>query len=103
MKKEKDKSSFEIGLLSKAYINSKRLLLEAEQHVISIGESSFKASSFIVKHIEYCLNSLDIKSRIIIQNEVIEGKTGKWYLEYFSASTYYRLRKKAYEDFLRCL
>ena len=46
---------------------------------------------------------LDEKERFIIQKEVIEGETGTWYLDYFSMPSYYRHRKKAYAEFLRCL
>ena len=35
--------------------------------------------------------------------EVIEQENGHWYLEYFSTPSYYRHRRKAYKEFLRCL
>lgn len=60
---------------------------------------SIKANLEIVRHYEYCLIFLDYKEKIIIQNEVIEGKSGKWYLSYFSESAYYRIRTKAYNKY----
>lgn len=92
-----------IELLSKSYINSKRLLHEAEEGIITRDYNRIDSYRRIVRHIEYCTNCLDEKSRFIIQNEVIEGKSGKWYAEFYSAASYYRLRQKAYEEFFRCL
>ena len=103
MAKKPDKNSLEIKLLSKAYLYNKRLIIESNEHICKRNYDSLKASLKIVKHIEYCASSLEEKNRFIIKNEVIDGKTGKWYKEYFSAPTYYRIRKQAYEEFLRCL
>ena len=106
MEKKNDnlkKQKIEIELLSWNYINSKRIIEETQDDIIPCNYERLKSHLRIVKHIENVARCMSDKERIIIQNEVIEGKTGKWYLEYFSAPSYYRHRKKAYTDFLDCL
>ena len=46
---------------------------------------------------------MEEKEKIIIENEVLRGKKGKWYKEMMSAPSYYRYRNSAYDNFLRCL
>ena len=98
-----NKEKFEIELLSRNYLNSKRIIKETEEDIIHTSYERLKAYRRIVSHIENVTESLGEKERLIIQKEVIEGRSGKWYLEYFSAPSYYRHRRKAYSEFLRCL
>ena len=98
-----NKEKFEIELLSRNYLNSKRIIKETEEDIIHTSYERLKAYRRIVSHIENIAEGLGEKERLIIQKEVIEGRSGKWYLEYFSAPSYYRHRRKAYSEFLRCL
>ena len=98
-----NKQKFEIELLSRNYLNSKRIIKETEEDIIHTSYEKLKAYRRIVSHIENVAEGLGEKERLIIQKEVIEGRSGKWYLEYFSAPSYYRHRRKAYAEFLRCL
>ncbi|MBQ1307307.1 MAG: hypothetical protein IIZ64_05190 [Erysipelotrichaceae bacterium] len=98
-----NKEKFEIELLSRNYLNSKRIIKETEEDIIHTSYERLKAYRRIVSHIENVAEGLGEKERLIIQKEVIEGRSGKWYLEYFSAPSYYRHRRKAYSEFLRCL
>ena len=98
-----NKQKFEIELLSRNYLNSKRIIRETEEDIIHTSYEKLKAYRRIVSHIENVAEGLGEKERLIIQKEVIEGRSGKWYLEYFSAPSYYRHRRKAYSEFLRCL
>ena len=98
-----NKQKFEIELLSRNYLNSKRIIRETEEDIIHTSYEKLKAYRRIVSHIENVAEGLGEKERLIIQKEVIEGRSGKWYLEYFSAPSYYRHRRKAYTEFLRCL
>ncbi len=93
----------EIELLSKSYRNSKRILREADSQLFHYDRLILSQHRRIVAHIENVAESLDERDRFIIQKEVIEGNLGNWYLDYFSTSSYYRHRKKAYNEFLRCL
>lgn len=100
---KKKKQKFEIELLSKHYLQSKRMLREHEDNVIRCHHEKLRVLNKVVNHIEYVVESLEEPDRFIIQKEVIEGKRGKWYLEYLSSPSYYRHRSRAYEEFLRCL
>ncbi len=97
------KERLEISLISKSYINNKRIIRESEENIIKRNYEDLRVCHRIVDHIESVTSTLDEKERLIIENEVINGQSGKWYTEYFSAPTYYRQRRKAYKSFLRCL
>lgn len=92
-----------IELLSRNYINSKRVLNEVEEDVINVSEDRIEVHRKIVAHINYVTEAMEERERLIIENEVLKGKRGKWYKEMMSESTYYRLRHSAYYNFLRSL
>lgn len=65
---------------------------------------AFKAQRELIDLMESIINNfLDDDDRYIVYNEVILGKTGSWYYEMLTVSTYYRHRRKAYNNFLTCL
>ena len=97
------KKRFEIETLSRSYIESKRIIRESEENVINPGFGKLDRCLRIVRHIENVVDCLEENDQFIIRKEVIEGKRGNWYLEYYSSTSYYRLRDKAYDNFLRCL
>jgi|GEM_PF-1553426 len=49
------------------------------------------------RRIERCIEFMPEIERFIVYNEVVEFKSGNWYLGHMTSSTYYRQRKKAYE------
>ncbi len=55
------------------------------------------------KYVHYAINQLEEELRLIIFNDFMAKNKRNWYLEYFSTSSYYRLRKVAIEKFLNCL
>ena len=101
--KQLTKEQFEIQLLSQNYLESKRRLKEFDEKLVYYNSDRIKAYRRIVTHIEDIVMLLPEKQRIIIENEVLLGKTGAWYLEYFSAPYYYRHRENAYKSFLKSL
>ena len=96
-------NKFKIMLLSANYLDCKRSLREAQENIMPLSDEAYKTKMRIVTHIENVAQCLEEKHRLIIENEVIKGKRGKWYLEFLSAPSYYRHRLRAYEEFLRCL
>lgn len=90
----------DINVLTQSYIYSKREVEEADMGYFRRRREEIDNSRYIVKHIEAVTDSLDYKSKIIIENEVLKHRSGKWYMDYFSSATYYRSRNKAYKDFL---
>ena len=93
----------DIAVLSRSYINHKRVLDEAERGIFAYKPHRLEASKRMVEHIEAVTESLPEMDRIIIENVVLKGKTGRWYDLYFSAPTYYRIRKRAFKTFLNNL
>jgi len=101
--KETKQQKFIIEILSKNYIHSKRIIKESEENIIQCDPEKLRTCYRIVSHIDNVTECLGEREKFIIQKEVMEGRTGKWYMEFLSAPSYYRHRSKAYEDFLHCL
>ena len=93
----------DIEILSKNYRDFKLLLEEAQQNIASHDRRKIESGIMIVTHIENVIENLDEDDRFIIEKEIMEGRKGNWYLEYFSASSYYRHRNRAYMNFLSYL
>ncbi len=102
-KEKLEKHKFEIDLLSRHYRDSKIKLEDHRHAMVDICYHRVLNYKRTIKHIEDVASMLPHKQRIIIENEVMLGKTGNWYLEYFSSSSYFRHRMPAYENFLNCL
>lgn len=100
---EEEKDKLEISLITRSYFVHKRKIREDEESIISRPIEEIKASKRIIGHIDAVIEDLNEKDKFIIENEVKNGKEGKWYMVFLSSSTYYRQRKKAYRTFLRCL
>ena len=56
-----------------------------------------------VQEVEASLNNCSKDTQKIIRHGYLEVSEPKWYLEFYTRSVYYRLRKKAIEEFLNCL
>lgn len=65
----------------------------------------FKQENKEVALFEYVINFLlDEDDKCIMLNEFLLDKKGTWYInEGLTTSTYYRHRRKAYNNFLTCL
>ena len=92
-----------IDIVAKSYQTSKLILRENELGLSRRSDKSLEAYRFNVYHIEKVVESLNEDDRLIISNEVLSGKKGNWYLEYMSAPTYYRHRKRAYANFVHSI
>ncbi|MDI4567716.1 MAG: hypothetical protein E7Y34_01370 [Mycoplasma sp.] len=54
-----------------------------------------------ISYFEKMLKIMDVNHRLIIQNDFIEqSKNSSWYENYWSKSTYYKLKHEAIEEFL---
>ena len=92
-----------VDTVSNGYIHDKRLLKEEALGIIVLSEDEHRMCQRIVAHIEILVSYLDEKDRFIIDNEVLQGKKGTWYLDYYSVPTYYRHKNHAYEVFYKLL
>jgi hypothetical protein len=54
-------------------------------------------------HLMNTLYLMDSESQRILINEFIDKRQADWWKQYYSRSTYYRLKSIATENFLRCL
>ncbi len=79
-------------LKAKIMIESKISCVHLKPHVVDF-----------YRYIEYAISQLDVDSRLIIFNDFMAKNKGYWYLDYYSMSTYYRLRTIAINKFLDCL
>ena len=64
---------------------------------------TYKSDKTTKMLVENALKELDVDEQRIIQKSYIENNTDLWYLDYYTKSTYYRLKTKALSKFLHCL
>lgn len=75
------------------------LIALAYQNQWMIGENE----KSLLQYIQISLNRLSPELKEIIVNDFIELKDKLWYLEFYSKSSYYRLKNEAMTTFLNCL
>lgn len=90
-------------LVADSYAHHSRLLKEEALGIIELSESEHRTCKRVVSHIEILVSYLDERDKFIIENEVLRGKKGTWYLNYCSTPTYYRYRNRAYVVFFKLL
>ncbi|MBR2809729.1 MAG: hypothetical protein IKE33_05900 [Erysipelotrichaceae bacterium] len=83
-----------IRLLSKYYYKARRNIDNG------VGTET---EYYAVKEINNSIRRLDPTYRFIIENEIINGCCGDWYLGFMSKNAYFSNRKKAYREFLSLL
>jgi len=59
--------------------------------------------SDLVIMIDHVFDRLDVDYQRIIKNDFIEKTSKYWWNEYYSRTTYYRLKNKAMSQFINCL
>lgn len=89
--------------LSKSYGSCKRTIEVNDAYGVNFGDKDINNVKAVKYTFDLTIDQLKGLDYIIIDNEVRKGRDGYWYLEYMSVSTYYRVRKKAYTNFIRCL
>jgi len=92
-----------IAIIKGYYKNCKRFLFEHEYGISTFTRDQIQRYDRSVKVLEKIPNFMDDIDRLIIQNEVLKDKKGRWYEDYMSVSTYYRRRKKAYSNYINLL
>lgn len=76
--------------------------LEA-QNAVSLNMKDYRDAQEYVNDINRTLLDCTSDTKLIIRKEFLCVSEPGWYQEYFSRNTYYRLRKKAVEEFLNQL
>ena len=54
----------------------------------------------IIETFEIIMSSLSPETKFIITKEFVEGETGDWWVDFYSRSTYYRVKTRAMEEML---
>lgn len=83
----------------KRYLKKQNFYLDGLQ--VHESEGPFEKS--YVYHIEQALDDLDSDERIILTHENLENAPKNWWMDYYSKSTYYRIKHRAYRRFIDCL
>lgn len=89
-----------VSLIALVYVRARRKMLESENGAYDYPFYILNDCQKIVHHIDAVIESMDEKSRLILENEVKKGRKGEWYLEYCSTTTYYRIREEVYQAFI---
>ncbi len=90
--------------LIKCYKQSSNRIKRAEAcNTIQENEKLYLSDKTTRMLVDDALNELSPDEREIIVNCYIDVKKEGWYLDYFSRSTFYRLKSKAVNKFLHCL
>lgn len=66
-------------------------------------QSAYNSDLHYVQEVDRSLKNCSMDTQKIIRHGYLEIAEPKWYLEFYTRSAYYRLRKKAIEEFLNCL
>lgn len=90
-----------IDVLNKSYHYHKNVLLEDEYGITHYEHGRLRCSRRSVSRIESTVSIMPEREKLFIEAEILENKMGtKWYREYYSTPSYYRIRKIAYKMFL---
>lgn len=57
----------------------------------------------LVKIVDFCMENCSKETQLIIRNEFLQEPEKGWFLNYFTRSSYYRIRKKAVQEFAKNL
>lgn len=72
-------------------------ILQVSDHNLSILERSY------IYYVRVILEELSKDERRILVRDFIETSDRNWWMDYYSKSTYYRLKNEAIKHFLDCL
>lgn len=108
-KKDMDTFSFEeLDTLTRYHLRFYRLYLKREhfrgEH-LEVRESSHNPplEKSYVFSIQTSLDQLDSDERQILVQECLENAPKNWWMNYFSKTTYYRIKYRAISRFIHCL
>ncbi len=78
---------------------------EIKTGILQVNEESntYKYNDDLVIAIDCYLNECSRDTKCIIEKEYLNKNDPYWYLEYYTKSTYYRLKKKAILEFINCM
>lgn len=89
--------------LSECYLKSSRRVQIYKFQGINEESAQYKGDLTVLQMIEISLEACSKNTQMIIKNEYFTYKQHDWYLDYYSKSSFYRLKKLAIIEFIDCL
>ena len=68
-----------------------------------VNDSDRRKSDELFDRINYAYRHCEDEHRKILENEFILHMNKDWWYDYYSRSTYYRMKQRAMDEFLHCL
>ena len=82
----------------------KRQYYDIDNLMVSECDNRELAEAFeYIETIDAILASLPDDEALILRNDYFSSRQAKWYMNYFTKSTYYRIRSRAIDEFVRCV
>ena len=90
--------------LAGIYKKLKQQCYDADHLMISESYNKELAEAYeFVETIDAVLDAMDADEALILRCDYFENRTPKWYMNYFTRSTYYRIKTRAIDEFVRCV
>lgn len=89
--------------LSECYLKSHRRIEIYKYQGVCEESTQYQADCALLQMIQITLDACSEHTKMIIKNEYFNLKKHEWYLEYYSRSSFYRLKKQAIIEFIDCL
>lgn len=90
--------------LAMIYKKLKEKYCDVDNLILSESYDHELAESFeFIETIDDVLASMDEEEALILRFDYFENRTPKWYMNYFTRSTYYRIKTRAIDEFVRCV
>lgn len=90
--------------LAMVYKKLKHQCYDVDNLMVSESYNQELAEAFeFVETIDAVLDSMDEDAALILRNDYFSTRQAKWYMNYFTRSTYYRIKTRAIDEFVRCV
>lgn len=81
----------------------KRMDIYEYENTVMENKKTYDSDAQLMYFVDRALKDCSANTKCIIRHEFLEKNKSEWYRNFFSKSAYYRNRKVAVEEFLRCL
>ena len=98
---EKEKLASYIGKVYKGARKRKDIIEYAD--CVRENQIAYDRDQRMIRIVDRVLEDCTPETRLIIRKEFLESSSAQWYLDYFSKTTYYRLRRKAVAEFYKAM
>jgi hypothetical protein len=102
----KNYDTTELEILSQYHLRFYKRYLKRQKFYsegLEVKESDAPFEKSYVFNIEQALEELDHDEHAILTHENLENAPKNWWMDYYSKSTYYRIKHRAYKRFIDCL